>query len=97
MAYVLSFSLALSEEVRGTGVTVTALCPGVTETGFQGRAKMQESRLVAGRRMQGAREVAEYWYRHDGRQAAGRGGHEEPDPRPSEPASCRGPTPPESR
>ncbi len=41
-AYVLSFSLALSEEVRGTGVTVTALCPGVTETGFQGRAKMQD-------------------------------------------------------
>jgi hypothetical protein len=31
-AYVLSLSEALAEELRGTGVTVTALCPGVTET-----------------------------------------------------------------
>lgn len=31
-AYVLSLSEALSEELRGTGVTVTALCPGYTET-----------------------------------------------------------------
>ena len=62
-AYVLSFSLAVSEEVRGTGVTVTALCPGVTETGFQERARMQDSRLVAGRKMPGAREVAEFGYR----------------------------------
>lgn len=33
-AYVLSFSEALSEELRGTGVTVTALCPGPTASGF---------------------------------------------------------------
>ncbi len=31
-AYVLSLSEALAEELRGTGVTVTALCPGVTAT-----------------------------------------------------------------
>ena len=31
-AYVLSLSEALSEELRGTGVTVTALCPGLTKT-----------------------------------------------------------------
>ena len=31
-AYVLSLSEALVEELRGTGVTVTALCPGITET-----------------------------------------------------------------
>lgn len=31
-AYVLSFSEALSQELRGTGVTVTAICPGYTKT-----------------------------------------------------------------
>lgn len=45
-AYVLSFSEALHEEVRGTGVYVTALCPGPTETGFVQRAQMQQSRLI---------------------------------------------------
>ena len=39
-AYVLSFSEALSYEVRGSGVSVTALCPGVTATEFQDRAAM---------------------------------------------------------
>lgn len=34
-AYVLSLSIALSEEVRGTGVRVSALCPGPVPTGFQ--------------------------------------------------------------
>ena len=33
-AYVLSFSEALSEELKGTGVTVTAFCPGPTRTNF---------------------------------------------------------------
>ena len=33
-AYVLSFSTALAEELRRTNVTVTALCPGVTDTGM---------------------------------------------------------------
>lgn len=37
-AYVLSFSVALSQEVRGTGVSVSVLCPGPTPTGFQQRA-----------------------------------------------------------
>lgn len=31
-AYVLSLSESLSEELKGTGVTVTALCPGITAT-----------------------------------------------------------------
>ena len=48
-AYVLSLSLALTEELAGTGVTVTALCPGPTETGFQARAEMADSQLIAGR------------------------------------------------
>jgi len=37
-AYVLSLSEALSEELQGTGVTVTAFCPGPTATGFGKRA-----------------------------------------------------------
>jgi short-subunit dehydrogenase len=56
-AFVLSFSLALTEELRGTGVTVTALCPGPTETGFQARAEMADSKLIAGRRLDPADEV----------------------------------------
>ncbi|ELZ81909.1 short-chain dehydrogenase/reductase SDR [Haloferax elongans ATCC BAA-1513] len=56
-AYVLSFSEALAEECRGTGVTVTALCPGPTETGFQSRADMEDSRLLEGGVMD-ARKVA---------------------------------------
>ncbi|MBC5816279.1 MAG: SDR family NAD(P)-dependent oxidoreductase, partial [Candidatus Eremiobacteraeota bacterium] len=39
-AYVLSFSEAIADELRGTGVTVTCLAPGATQTGFQERAKM---------------------------------------------------------
>jgi short-subunit dehydrogenase len=61
-AYVLSFSEGLSEELRGTGVTVTALCPGVTDTGFQERAEMADSRLIR-MGMQDARSVAEVGYR----------------------------------
>ena len=43
-AYVLSFSEALACEVNGRGVTVTAVCPGVVQTGFQARAGMEETR-----------------------------------------------------
>ena len=57
-AYVLSFSEALAEEVRGTGVTVTALCPGPTESGFQAAADMEHSALVKGRRLPSSAEVA---------------------------------------
>jgi uncharacterized protein len=45
-AYVLSFSEALANELQGTGVTLTVLCPGPTESGFQERAAMQESKLI---------------------------------------------------
>jgi uncharacterized protein len=56
-AYVLSFSEALAEELRGTGVTVTALCPGPTRTGFQKRGNLEDSRLVQGN-IADARSVA---------------------------------------
>lgn len=61
-AYVLSFSLALTEELRGTGVTVTALCPGPTETGFQARAEMADSKLIAGRDLDSAESVVRAGY-----------------------------------
>jgi len=43
-AYVLSFSEALAEEVSGTGLTVTALCPGPTTTNFGNVARGQTER-----------------------------------------------------
>jgi short-subunit dehydrogenase len=60
-AYVLSFSYALENELRGTGVSVTALCPGPTRSGFQERAAMEESKLVRGR-IANARSVARAGY-----------------------------------
>lgn len=61
-AYVLSFTEAIAEELRGTGVTVTALCPGPTATGFQHRAAMEESRQIKGREIMDAAEVAAIGY-----------------------------------
>lgn len=62
-AYVLSFSEALSNELRGSGVTVTALCPGPTRTGFQAEAKIEGSRLVRGPLMMESAAVARSGYR----------------------------------
>ncbi len=42
-AYVKSFSQALADELRSTGVTVTAVCPGLTKTGFQQEIKSENS------------------------------------------------------
>lgn len=41
-AYVTSLTEALHEEVRGTGVNVTALCPGLTKTEFQENSDTSE-------------------------------------------------------
>ena len=61
-AYVLSFSEALAEELRGTGVTVTALCPGPTNTEFAERAQMTDAKIFQGR-LSSAAEVAQAGYR----------------------------------
>ncbi|MDR0547183.1 MAG: SDR family oxidoreductase [Dysgonamonadaceae bacterium] len=45
-AFVLSFSQALDEELRGSGVSVTALCPGPVATGFENAANMRYSKLM---------------------------------------------------
>ena len=39
-AYVNSFSQAIAEELKGTGVTVTVLCPGPVDTGFGAAANL---------------------------------------------------------
>jgi short-subunit dehydrogenase len=45
-AFVKSFSEALTEECRGTGVRVTALCPGPVDTGFAQASGLSESMLM---------------------------------------------------
>ena len=61
-AYVLSLSEALANELSGTGVTVTCLCPGPTATEFQKRANILGIRLTKYGWMD-ARTVAEDGYR----------------------------------
>jgi short-subunit dehydrogenase len=63
-AFVLSFTEAIAEENRRKGVSVTALCPGPTDTEFQGRAGMLETPLFSGAlKIMSAAEVAEIGYR----------------------------------
>lgn len=62
-AYVLSFSEAIHNELSEYGVTVTALCPGATTSGFQEAAAMQESKLVKGKKLPSSEEVAVYGYK----------------------------------
>jgi hypothetical protein len=62
-AYVLSFSEALSNELGGSGVSVTCLCPGATATGFGERAKMQASPLFKSPNLADAASVARTGYR----------------------------------
>ncbi|MGC2650365.1 MAG: SDR family oxidoreductase [Candidatus Cybelea sp.] len=61
-AYVISFSQAVAEESRGTGVTVTCLCPGATATGFAERAHAKET-LLFKRHVADAASVALAGYR----------------------------------
>lgn len=63
-SYVLSFSQALGEELRGTGVYVTTLCPGTTRSHFQEGADMKNSRLVKNpNKLPSAEEVAKFAYK----------------------------------
>ena len=58
-AYVLSFSEAIHNEAKGTGVKVCCLCPGATRTEFQQRAGMAGTKLVEGSHVMSASEVAQ--------------------------------------
>lgn len=62
-AYVLSFSEALANELKGTGVTVSVLCPGPTESEFQQVSGMQNVRIFKAGVMMRAAPVADAGYR----------------------------------
>lgn len=62
-AFVLHFSEAIANELQETGVSVTVLCPGATESGFQAAAAMEESKLVKGKKLPTSKDVAEYGYK----------------------------------
>ena len=61
-AFVLSFSESIANELKGTNVTVTALCPGATETGFKAAAALDNSNLFKGNQIATSKEVAEFGY-----------------------------------
>jgi len=61
-AFVLSFSESIANELKGTNVTVTALCPGATETGFKAAAALDNSNLFKGNQIATSKDVAEFGY-----------------------------------
>lgn len=61
-AYVLHFTEALNMELKGSKVTVTALCPGPTDTAFQDVAEMTDSKLFKQTNLYTAQEVAEFGF-----------------------------------
>jgi uncharacterized protein len=76
-AYVLSFSEAIANELRGSGVTVTCFCPGATHTDFAKRAGVENSRLFKQVGAMSAEKVALDGYRAvmEGRGLAISGAH----------------------
>lgn len=62
-AYMLSFSEALANELQNTGVTVTVLCPGTTQSAFHERTGMADSQMLKSKRMMDAATVANIGYR----------------------------------
>lgn len=60
-AFVVSFSQAIANELKGTGVTVTVLCPGPTQTEFGEVAGLRETNLFRGATMDAA-DVAREGY-----------------------------------
>ena len=61
--FVRSFSEAIAEETKGTGVSVTALCPGPTATGFEKAAEMKNSKMFTFFKPTNAKDVAEAGYK----------------------------------
>jgi uncharacterized protein len=62
-SYVLSFSEALSVELKGTGVSITTLCPGPTQSEFAAVSKADGTNLFKNRSIPTSKEVALFAYR----------------------------------
>ena len=62
-SYILSFSEAIANELKGTGVTVTVLCPGQTKTSFQEVVSEGTSENKIGFNIASPDEVAKYGYK----------------------------------
>jgi short-subunit dehydrogenase len=62
-AFVTSFSQALAEELNGTGVTVTALCPGPVATGFFDTANMHGVKMLKAQKAMTPAKTAAIGYR----------------------------------
>jgi short-subunit dehydrogenase len=62
-AFVLSFSEALTSELKDKGISVTALCPGPTKTGFQEQASVGGTRLIKYQVLHEPKYVAEKGYK----------------------------------
>lgn len=63
-AFVLSFSQALTRELKGTGVSVTALCPGPIRTNFDTAAELGESGLFKNLKVWDPDTVAKFGYKN---------------------------------
>jgi short-subunit dehydrogenase len=62
-AFILSWSEALCMELEGTNITVTALCPGATDTDFFPKAGMLATRAFQGNNLMAPQDVAAIGYR----------------------------------
>ncbi|MBQ1509186.1 MAG: SDR family oxidoreductase [Erysipelotrichaceae bacterium] len=62
-SFVLSFSMALREELKDTGISVTTLCPGPTRTGFAKQAQATEAQVFSRLVTRDPQSVAEYGYK----------------------------------
>lgn len=71
-AYVKSFSEAIANELKDTGVTVTALCPGLTKTGFQENVGGEKTRMARMNLLASSESVAKYAYKamYEGKEVA---------------------------
>jgi len=63
-SFVLSFSYAIANELKGSGVTITILCPGPTKTGFEDAASLGESKLFKIMKPVPSSKVSKYAYRY---------------------------------